>query len=157
MSKRKLSAWESNPARARVVLIVDIMTSANVTNTPAKMLCCAHVLTVLVLIAKPATDSSKRPHLVIVSSTSNTWTVLISRAFALLTAGRHLPSDRSYDHCGRVTINESPQNSYTSHIRPIPFRLASTKKFVRLDMHETHVKLRNKGKAERGGGFYRIT
>jgi hypothetical protein len=32
-----LSAWESNPARARVVLIVDIMTSANVTNTPAKM------------------------------------------------------------------------------------------------------------------------
>lgn len=36
--KKKLSAWESNPARARVVLIVDIMTSANVTNTPAKML-----------------------------------------------------------------------------------------------------------------------
>jgi hypothetical protein len=35
--KRMLSAWESNPARARVVLIVDIMTSANVTNTPAKM------------------------------------------------------------------------------------------------------------------------
>ena len=35
----KLSAWESNPARARVVLIVDIMTSANVTNTPAKMPC----------------------------------------------------------------------------------------------------------------------
>jgi hypothetical protein len=37
MQKRMLSAWESNPARARVVLIVDIMTSANVTNTPAKM------------------------------------------------------------------------------------------------------------------------
>ena len=36
--KKELSAWESNPARARVVLIVDIMTSANVTNTPAKML-----------------------------------------------------------------------------------------------------------------------